>query len=293
MSICYTSPMVPLVLSVQSHVAFGHAGNAAAVFPLQLLGVSPVAVHTVQFSNHTGHGEHRGQVFGAEHVREVIGGLRARGVLGRCSAVLSGYLGDAATGEVILDAVAEVRATRPDVLYCCDPVMGDVGRGIFVRAGIPEFLRARAVPAADVLTPNQFEFELLLGRRLAERGDAAAAARALVEGGKRAVVVTSLRTPDVPADRVETLAVSREGAWVVETPFLSLEPTPNGMGDVFSAVFLALLLRGAGVPRALEHATATLYGLVRRVEAGARDLPLVAAQGEIVRPSESFPARAV
>jgi pyridoxine kinase len=285
--------MTPLVLSVQSHVAFGHAGNSAAVFPLQLLGVTPVPIHTVQFSNHTGHGEFRGQVFGAEHVREVVAGLRARGVLARCEAVLSGYLGDAASGEVILEAVAELRGARPGVLYCCDPVMGDVGRGIFVRPGIPEFHRARAAPAADVLTPNQFEFELLLGRPLASRADAVAAARALVATGKRAVVITSLRTPDVAPDRLETLAVTPDGAWTVETPFLPLQPIPNGMGDVFSAVFLGKLLRGAPVPHALEHATAALYGLVKRVEPGARDLPLVAAQEEIVRPSEAFGARAV
>lgn len=280
----------PLVLSVQSHVAFGHAGNSAAVFPLQLLGVTPVPVHTVQFSNHTGHGAHRGQVFGADHVREVIAGLRDRGVLARCDAVLSGYLGDAAVGEVILETVAELKAARPEVLYCCDPVMGDVGRGVFVRPGIPEFLRDRGALAADVITPNQFELELLLGRPLASQADAVLAARSWVGAGRRALVVTSLRTPDVPADRLRTLAVGPEGAFVVETPFLPVDPAPNGMGDVFSAVLLAALLGGAPLPRALERATAALYGLVKRVEPGARDLPLVPARAEVVEPSERFAA---
>ena len=284
-------PVTPLVLSIQSHVAYGHAGNAAAVFPLQRLGIEAVPVHTVQFSNHTGHGDYRGQVFGADHVRDVIAGLRARGVLARCAAVLSGYLGDGSIGEVILEAADEVRRGHPGALWCCDPVMGDVDRGLFVRPGIPEFFRDRAVPAADLLTPNQFELETILGRPLASRADAVAAARAMVAAGRRAVVVTSLRTPDVPPDRIETLGVGPEGAFTVETPFLPLAPTPNGMGDVFSAVFLAKLLAGAPLPRALEHATAVLYGLVKRVEAGSRDLPLVAAQDEIVRPSEAFAAR--
>ncbi|HET9599834.1 MAG TPA: pyridoxal kinase PdxY [Anaeromyxobacteraceae bacterium] len=286
-----TSP--PLVLSIQSHVAFGHAGNAAAVFPLQRLGVEAVPIHTVQFSNHTGHGAFRGQVFGADHVRDVVLGLRERGVLPRCSAVLSGYLGDPAIGEVILETVEEVRRARPGALWCCDPVMGDVGRGLFVRPGIPEFFRDRAASTADVLTPNQFELETILGRPLASRADAVAEARALVRAGRRAVAVTSLRTPDVPEGRLETLGVGPEGAFTVDTPFLPLAPPPNGMGDVFSAVFLARLLAGAALPRALEHATSALYGLVKRVEPGARDLPLVAAQGEIVAPAEPFTARAV
>lgn len=283
----------PLVLSIQSHVAFGHAGNSAAVLPLQLLGVTPIPVHTVQFSNHTGHGAYRGMVFGADHVREVLAGLRERGVLARCAAVLSGYLGDAAVGEVILETVAEIRAAREGLVYCCDPVMGDVGRGIFVRPGIPEFLRTRGAPAADVITPNQYELEVLLGRPLASQADAVAVGKGLIAAGKRAVVVTSLRTADVPPDRLRTLAVAGDGAWIVETPYLPVDPPPNGMGDVFSAVFLARLLGGAGVAGALEHATAALYGLVRRVERGARDLPLVAARGEVVSPSERFAASRV
>ncbi len=290
--------MSAFVLSIQSHVAFGHVGNAAAVFPLQRLGLSAVPIHTVQFSNHTGYGAFKGQVFSADHVREVIAGLRERGVLVRCAAVLSGYLGDASIGQVILDTVAEIRGARaaaglPPPLYCCDPVMGDVGRGIFVRPGIPEFLREHAVPAADVLTPNQFEFEAVIGRALLSRADALAQARVMLGDRKRAVAITSLRTPDVPADRIETVAVGASGAWRVQTPYLPLDPLPNGMGDVFSAVFLGAMLTGGAVPEALAHATSTLYGLVARVQPASRDLPLVDAQDQIATPSERFEAQSI
>lgn len=288
-----SATLPPLVLSIQSHVAWGHVGNAAAVFPLQRLGFEVLPIHTVQFSNHTGYGQFRGQVFGAEHVREVLLGLRERGVLPRLSAVLSGYLGDADTGRVILEAVGEIRQHNPAVRYLCDPVMGDVGRGVFVNPAIPDFLRDQAIPFANIITPNQFEFELLTGSKPADLQDAVKIARQLRGRGPDVVIVTSLATPDIPDSELGTLAVNGEGAWLVTTPRLELHPLPNGMGDVFSATLLGRLLAGQALPQALELATATLYALVGQTEDGARDLPLVVAQEQIVAPGKRFVAQSL
>ncbi|ALN19104.1 pyridoxal kinase PdxY [Ectopseudomonas mendocina] len=288
-----SATLPPLVLSIQSHVAWGHVGNAAAVFPLQRLGFEVLPIHTVQFSNHTGYGQFRGQVFGAEHVREVLLGLRERGVLPRLSAVLSGYLGDADTGRVILEAVGEIRQHNPAVRYLCDPVMGDVGRGVFVNPAIPDFLRDQAIPFANIITPNQFEFELLTGSKPADLQDAVKIARQLRGRGPDVVIVTSLATPDIPDSELGTLAVNGEGAWLVTTPRLALHPLPNGMGDVFSATLLGRLLAGQALPQALELATATLYALVEQTEDGARDLPLVVAQEQIVAPGKRFVAQSL
>ena len=285
----------PLVLSIQSHVAYGHVGNDAAMLPLQLLGIEPVAIHTVQFSNHTGYGEFKGQVFTPAHVQDVLDGLRARGVLARCTAVLSGYLGDAGVGEVILSAVQEVRAAHPKAHYLCDPVMGDVGRGLFVRPGIPDFLRKRALSQASVITPNHYEFELLCGGQPLTTVDAAiTAARGMLahmHDSKTALIaITSLRTSDLPADKLATLAVTADSAWLVQTPYVDLQPLPNGMGDVFSAVLLGHLIQGRSVPDAVSSAVSTLYALVSRTESGQRDLPLVASRDQINRPAQTFVA---
>src|SRR5688572_24371027 len=121
------------ILSIQSHVAYGYVGNRAAVFPLQLLGYDVIAINTVQFSNHTGYGKWTGMVFEDRHIGDIVAGLEENGALDEVDAVLSGYLGDAALGGIVLDAVCRIRAHRPDMIYCCDPVMGDTGRGFFVR----------------------------------------------------------------------------------------------------------------------------------------------------------------
>src|SRR5437764_24378 len=194
------------ILSIQSHVAYGHVGNSAAVFPLQRLGCEVWPVHTVQFSNHTGYGAFRGRVFDAAMIQEVVDGIAERGALGRCDGVLSGYVGAIDTGVAILDAVARVKAANPKARYCCDPVIGDIGRGIYVRPGVPEFMRECALPAADVVTPNQFELDLLSGETSTTLTAALAAIEGLRARGPRAVLVTSLHTEETPADSIDLLA---------------------------------------------------------------------------------------
>jgi pyridoxine kinase len=125
------------ILSVQSSVAYGHVGNSAAVFPLQRMGLEVWPVNTVHFSNHTGYGQWRGPVFPAEEVAGIIRGIEDRGVLRLCDAVLSGYLGDASLGEVVVGAADRVKGHNPKAVYLCDPEMGDAGRGFFVGPAIP------------------------------------------------------------------------------------------------------------------------------------------------------------
>ncbi len=280
------------ILSIQSHVAFGHVGNASAVFPLQRLGVEVWPIHTVQFSNHTGYGAWRGQVFEAQVIDDLVEGIAERGQLGRCDGVLSGYMGSADIGAAILRAVAKVRAANPRADYCCDPVIGDVGRGVFVRPGIPEFMRQQAVPAADVITPNQFELELLSGRPVETRAHAAAACDALHTLGPQVVLVTSLHTEETPDTSLDMLASGPDGRFLVRTP--RLDVSLNGAGDAIAALFFFHWKRSGSTALALGAAASSIYGLLSRTHAaGARELLLVDAQDEFVRPTRVFTAEAI
>jgi pyridoxine kinase len=280
------------VLSIQSHVAYGHVGNAAAVFPMQRLGVEVWPVHTVQFSNHTGYGAWRGPVFEAAMIRDVVRGIGERGVFPACDAVLSGYMGSAEIGAAILEAAESVRAANPQALYCCDPVIGDVAEGVYVRPGIEAFLRERAVPAADILTPNQFELDRLTGlpsRTLAEAGAAIAALQAR---GPRVVLVTSALCADTPDACIDLLAGAEGRLFRVRTPRLAI--AVNGAGDCIAALFLVHYARSGSAAAALGAAAASVYGLLRRTAAaGSREILTVAAQDEYVNPSETFVVEAV
>jgi pyridoxine kinase len=277
------------ILSIQSWVAYGHVGNASAMFPLQRLGAEVWGIHTVQFSNHTGYGAWRGQVFGAELIAECVQGIEERGALSRCDAVLSGYMGSAAIGEAILDAVRRVKAANPAALWCCDPVIGDVGRGVFVRPGIPEFFREQALPAADIVTPNQFELEWLTGSEVRTLAQARAAVAALQARGPRCVLVTSLRLDDTPEGEIGMLAGEGGDFWRLSTPMLPV--AVNGAGDAIAALFLLHRLRSGSARAALEAAASSVFGLLRRTaEAGSREILTVAAQEEFVAPSRVFAA---
>jgi pyridoxine kinase len=265
------------LLSIQSHVAYGHVGNRAAVFPLERLGHEVIAVNTVDFSNHTGYGAWQGQVFSPDHVRAILDGVAARGGFDRLDAILSGYLGDVALGEVVLDTVARAAPA----LYACDPVMGDVGRGFFVRPGLPEFLRDRALKLAHLVTPNQFELEFLAGCAVRTLDDALEAAASLRAQGPKLVLVTSLDRQGAPPGVIEMLLDTEDGAWLVGTKRLDFEPLPNGAGDAVAALFLSHWLTTRDPALALARAASGIYAIFEATRAaGTRELALIAAQDE-------------
>lgn len=277
------------VLSIQSSVAFGHVGNAAAVLPLQRLGVEVWPVNTVQFSNHPGYGEHRGRIHDPAEVADLIAGVGARGAFARCRAVLSGYLGAPGTGPVVMEAVAAVKAANPAALYCCDPAMGDRAEGLYVAEPLAAFVRDTLVAHADIVVPNAFELAYLTGRPVESTADALAAADGLLARGPGLVAVTSLAGAANDPPTIATLAATRSEAWLATTPRLDL--AAKGTGDAFAALFLGRRLLGDGVRAALEGAVAAVFALVEAtVAAEARELRLVAAQDAVVAPRTRFSA---
>ena len=278
------------ILSIQSAVAYGHVGNSAAVFPLQRIGVEVLPVYTVNFSNHTGYGAWRGPLIAPDDVRDVLTGIEERGVFPQIDVVLSGYQGSEGIGEVIIDAVARVKAANPSAVYACDPVMGNAKSGCFVAPAIPVLLRERVVPVADLITPNQFELGYLTGTEpdtIESTLDSADAARAM---GPRTVLVTSVERPERAPGTIEMLVVDDRGAWIVETPLLPMKA--NGSGDVTAALFTAHHRRTGDASEALARTVSSVYDLLRTThESGERELQLVESQEFYAHPRMQFEVR--
>jgi pyridoxine kinase len=278
---------VTTILSIQSSVAYGYVGNSAVTFPLMRMGVEVWPVITVHFSNHTGYGAWRGPLLSAADLRDVVRGIDERGVLGEVNAVLSGYQGGEDIGAMILDAVALVKLRNPAAIYCCDPVLGDADRGCYVRPGIPELMRQQVVPAAQIITPNQFELTSLTGLPVSKLDEVLDAADAARSRGPEVVLITSVVREDAQPGTIDMVAVDADGAWLVTTP--RLPQTFTGSGDVTAATFLTSLLEMRDVSKALAHTAAVIYGLLEVTAASGRaELALITAQEELIHPSHTF-----
>jgi pyridoxine kinase len=279
-------------LSIQSAVAYGHVGNSAAVFPLQRIGVEVMPVYTVNFSNHTGYGAWRGPLISPDDVREVIAGIEDRGAFPKIDVILSGYQGSEGIADVILDAVARIKAANPNAVYSCDPVMGNAKSGCFVAPAIPVLLRDRVVPAADLITPNQFELGYLTGTEPDSLESTLESVDLVRASGPRTVLVTSVERPDREEGTIEMLAVDDRGAWIVQTPLLPMKA--NGSGDVTAALFTAHHRRTGDAADALARTASSVFDLLANThESGERELRLVESQEAYAHPQMQFEVRQV
>ncbi len=268
------------ILSIQSAVAHGYVGNAVAVPALQALGHEVWRVDTVAFSNHPGHGRFTGGVQPASEIASLIDGIDALGVMGECQAVLSGYLGEAATADAVAKAVQTARRARPDARYVLDPVIGDDGR-VFVRGGVLEAIRDTLLPMADIVLPNPSELGWLTGTTIHELQDMLDAARRLLDHGPNLVVVTGVEE----AGEMATYAVTRGVVWRAAATRRGRRF--NGTGDLFAAVFTGWITRSNAPDQALAAAVAALDLVTGETERrGTLELALVPVLADLARTGE-------
>ncbi|MDR3210582.1 MAG: pyridoxal kinase PdxY [Planctomycetota bacterium] len=284
------------ILSIQSHVVYGHAGNAASVFPIRRSGVNVWPLNAVQFSNHTQYPQGwKGMIMPPSHLGELAAGLEAVGALNHCDAVLTGYIGSAEQGKVILDIVSLVKQCNPQAVFFCDTVMGDPVKGCKVAPGVAEFHRDQALEKADLMSPNVLELSRLVNRETGSIEECLAAARELTRRGPRIVLVKHLSYAARDKNNFEMLLVEAGGgAWHIQRPLIEFPRQPVGVGDLTSGLFLAAILKGMSPLAAFEFTTAAVYEVILATsEAGEFELQLVAAQDRMLSPRRYFTAQAL
>lgn len=284
------------ILSIQSHVVFGHAGNSAAEFPIRRLGVNVWPLNTVQFSNHTQYRQWTGTVMPASHLTEIVDGIDAISELKNCDAILSGYMGSPEQGNAIIEIVKKVKTINPNAIYICDPVMGHPEKGCFVAPGVADFLCNIALPVSDIVSPNILELEELNNKHpISSVDEAVNACRNICQRGPKVILVKHLSRAGYQNDRFEMLLVTPNEAWHIHRPLVDFGVRqPVGVGDMTSGLFIANILKGKSLVEAFEHTTAAVYAvMLETLKQNQYELQLVAAQDEIANPTKFFTANKI
>lgn len=280
------------VLSIQSHVVYGYAGNKAATFPMQLLGIDVWALNTVQFSNHTQYGKWKGMVVPKEQIGEITQGIEDIDALHECDAVLSGYIGAAEQGAEILACVEKVKSVNPKAIYFCDPVMGHPDKGCIVAPGVAEFLRNEAMIKADIIAPNLVELRELTGLAVENFEQALEAIKFIRNKGVKRVLVKHLSKVGQDPSQFEMVLANQDGIWHIHRPLHKFTAKdPVGVGDLTSGLFLANLLNGKSDIEAFEH-TANAVNDVMSVtqQSGKYELQIIKARTLIIEPESRYKA---
>lgn len=275
------------VISIQSQVVHGHVGNSAAMLPMQAHGLTVAAVPTILLSNHPHYPTMRGRVLDTDLVSELLIGIEERGLIQEAGVLVTGYLGSVAIGEIVADFVARAKVLNPNLLYICDPVIGDEDLGIFVEPGLAELFAERLVPTADCITPNQFEFGLLSGGSIRSVDALLTAAVEFKAHGATGVVVTGCLLDDTPPSQVETIVSGPIGAWRLTTPRLPIRPA--GTGDLFTGLLSAKLATGDALPQAAASAVSACFAVLERTVAdGAYEMRLAQSLSDLAHPQRLF-----
>ncbi|MBC2772436.1 pyridoxal kinase PdxY [Rhizobium sp. AQ_MP] len=265
------------VIVISSHVVRGSVGNRAAVFALETLGRPVWALPTIVLPWHPGHGPATRLRFPDDDFDRAIDDLIRAPWLGEVSAILSGYFGSARQPATVARLVEAARQTNPDLLYVCDPVMGDLG-GLYVPVETASAIRDRLIPLADLATPNRYELQWMVGSELASNQAIIDAALSL--GPKRMLVTSAV---PMMAGGTGNLLLSGRSALLAEHRLI--DDPPNGLGDLLAAVFLARLLEGLDEEKALQLATASVFEiLARTAKRGGDELALESDASSLATP---------
>ncbi|KAH8302230.1 hypothetical protein KR044_004258, partial [Drosophila immigrans] len=298
-----TSDLNKRVLSIQSHVVHGYVGNKMATYPLQLLGFDVDPLNSVQFSNHTGYKCFKGPISTEAELATIFEGLQENELLGQYTHLLTGYIGNPLFLRQVGIILKAIRQANPNLIFVCDPVMGDNGKMYVPKELLPVY-RDEIIPLADIITPNQYEVELLTGKEVRSEADVWLAMDWFHERNIKTVVISS---SDLGEPCTLRAFLSQQGGTRLSMDIPKQGGKDlffTGTGDLFAALFLAHSNGGADVTVAFEKTIATLQAVIKRtvislpatgeaVQASQRELKLVQSKREIENPEVLLKAKRV
>lgn len=278
------------VLSIQSNVVYGYAGNKVSTLPIQLQGVEVMPIHTVQLSSNTVYPNYDGIVLGDRQITRIINSLEKIGILGSIDAIISGYIGLAEQGEEILEAVKKIKYYNPNAIYVCDPVMGgDIYKGSSLPSNIIEFFSHKAIHHADYITPNLLELQILSNIEITNFDDVMKAIKVLKQSPIQAILVKNLVHAGKTVDKFEMVLSTQQNNYHLARPLYDFPYRPLGVGDLICGLFTAHLVNGKSMLMAFElAANAANHVLAITKQKNTRELAIIESQEWIKNPDLKY-----
>lgn len=265
------------VLVISSHVVRGTVGNRAVAFALEALGHPSWVLPTVTLAWHPGHGAATRIIASDMDFSALCADLANAPWRQEIAGVISGFMANEKQVEAIGNLISGLKKSNPDLVYLCDPVIGDFtqddvtipyGRNgrLYVDRPVADAIRDILLPLADITTPNLFELGWLDGETSAEtQSQMLLQARDLAKKNSIGnLLVTSV--PGLMRGNIGSVLVSGSNALMSEHK--ALANPPNGLGDLTSALFMSHQLTGDSPEKTLEKTTASVFEILART---ARD----------------------
>ena len=230
------------IIIIHSRVAIGYVGSNTTSFVLQMGGYEVITVPTVLYSNHLGYTTVGGGKIAEDLFSDILKGILKLEILKDVSTIITGFIGSAEQVRITADFIRTIKKCNPEILYLCDPVMGDTDKGQYVEPDVPNAIIEHLVPLADMLTPNQFESERIFKKQIDNVEDIVQLLQERVDLSKQKIVITGGDFDVSRKDLIDNCIVENKNCDIIKTRKIDLHPP--GTGELFTAHLCLSMLRG-------------------------------------------------
>lgn len=230
------------IIIIHSRVAIGYVGSNTTSFVLQMGGYEVITVPTVLYSNHLGYTTVGGGKIAEDLFSDILKGILKLEIFKDVSTIITGFIGSAEQVRITADFIRTIKKCNPEILYLCDPVMGDTDKGQYVEPDVPNAIIEHLVPLADMLTPNQFEAERIVKKQIDNVEDIVQLLQERVDLSKQKIVITGGDFDVSRKDLIDNCIVENKNCDIIKTRKIDLHPP--GTGELFTAHLCLSMLRG-------------------------------------------------
>ncbi len=263
------------ILTISSQVTCGHVGNSTSVFVLQRMGHNVLPVPTILLSHHAGHKNFAASKINTSLLSKIVNMIKINEQLPKIDAVISGYMPSEDHVFFTKETLKQIKSQNPNMLYMCDPVIGDYPKGIYIKPSIAEMIKEHLLPLADIITPNLFEFQWLTNSQTTQIEEILNLSKSL---NINDILVTS--APGENNKTIKNLLFSENETCATEVK-KHINP-PQGTGDLMASLFIGHVLNNRTKKEALSYATSGVEAVLSQSQK-QNELQLITTQEKWVQ----------